>query len=187
MTYEEFNEYIKSRILEYLPTYYKEAEIASFYKDNELTGICIRFKYEAIGPCIPTKSFYTALVEGKDLNETLSEIASAILHAFASMYGSLFTPEEEEKCIGIKVLNKKRISLKLLSKISIITNRDISDLITSIRGDGSIFVDKDLLGFNYIDLPEDEESIKRIIRRMSPLEAFVREIIKSDCDYELVY
>lgn len=95
MEFQEFIEYVKEHILEYMPEEYQDRypEVNSYYKEEkEVNGLVMRKGQEkeiSIEPTFPLENFYQEIQEGRKVDEVLQEIAGFYKDALKSkeMYG----------------------------------------------------------------------------------------------------
>lgn len=126
MTFEEFKEYLLEHILEYLPQDYTAArvEICDVVKNNGMkyNGLVVRKPGEMVAPSIHINSYYDSLLNGKELDEILKELASDVLNnqapeEFHNVLDVLFDFEQVKDKIIMKVVNAGKNKEYLIDKV----------------------------------------------------------------------
>lgn len=114
MTFEEFKKYLIEHIQEYLPQEYSTAhvEICDVVKNNGMkySGLVVRKLEEAVAPSIYINLSYDSLLNGKEIDEILKELASDVLNnqaleEFHGVRDMLFDFEQVKDKIIMKVVN----------------------------------------------------------------------------------
>lgn len=105
LNFEEFQEYIKSNVKDYLPENYKDADIqfTDVVKNNDvhLTGVLIKKENETLTPNIYINELYEKYSSGMNLDEIVGDIADLRIEhdppEEAQSIGSIFTNYEMVK------------------------------------------------------------------------------------------
>ena len=91
LNFEEFQEYVKSNILEYLPDDIGDAKISinnvRKTNDQELHGLAVLPEGKSISPTVYLESFYSDYENGTDLDTIMNEISDIYVRNFTSGKG----------------------------------------------------------------------------------------------------
>lgn len=124
-TYEEFLDYVKNNIKDYLPPEYAGSivEIVKVTKDNDmvLDGLIIREEKSGASPAVYLEQYYSRMTDMRDEKSILEEIASDFLGGmkyYAHLIG--FDPSDWEsvRCkVGYYILNAEFNNERLKDKV----------------------------------------------------------------------
>ena len=83
LTFEEFQQYVRENIIEYMPVAYKNAKVFvdNTVKNNglELVGLCVQKEGSNIGPRVYLEGAYGAYGDGAVLEDIMNSIARSIV------------------------------------------------------------------------------------------------------------
>lgn len=114
LTFEEFQQYVRENIIEYMPVAYKNAKVFvdNTVKNNglELVGLCVQKEGSNIGPRVYLEGAYGAYGDGAVLEDIMNSIARSIVD---------FVPPMEYENLGERLRDfewvKDRLCMKMIN------------------------------------------------------------------------
>lgn len=165
MNYEEFKEYVKDHILEYLPESYSAAKVTiqSVVKNNDrkLDGLTVRTQNSNISPNIYLNQYFMDYEDGKDINEIMHEIASVRIrsdNAEFPMIADLTCLDKIKNKIHAKLvnraLNEEYLADKPFTEVADLAAIYYIELEKSEHGNASVVITNNMLDIFGITVSE---------------------------------
>ncbi len=181
MSFEEFKDYIKDNILEYLPKQYEDAKVTinQMVKNNDmvLDGVQILSEDSNIAPIIYVNEAYERYQDGMDVDEIVGKLADRFIdsHSVEKTFdiGFLSDFEQVKDRIVCRLVNQERNSQRL-SGVPFTPMEDLAvtyHIMVSQDSDsiGSIMIDNHLQEKYGVETETLHETALENMRRLQPM------------------